>query len=123
MRIALLGIGFAPEMIAHAIMPHICFSQSPKAKHDRVFDIARACGPDRDRAVGGVFMSADIIQFIPRSHRDRAATDFSTIAFRSAPRSDDLTMDHVDTSPSESWPCEYCWPAEKENEPPHTIFP
>jgi hypothetical protein len=68
-------------------------------------------------------MSADIIQFIPRSHRDRAATDFPTIAFRSASRSDDLTMDHVDTSPSESWPCEYCGPAEKEIEPPHTIFP
>jgi hypothetical protein len=94
-------------MIAQAIMPHICFSQSPKAKHDRVFDIARACGPDRDRGVGGICMSADIIQFIPRPQRNRGPTDFSTIAFRSAPRPDDLTMDHVDTAP-----CEYLWPDE-----------
>jgi hypothetical protein len=85
-------------MIAQAVMPHICFSQIPKAKHDRIFDIARACGPDRDRGVGGICMSADIIQFIPRRHHDRAATDFPTIAFRSAPRPDDLTMDHVDTA-------------------------
>jgi hypothetical protein len=88
-------------MIAQAVMPHICFSQSPKAKHDRVFDIARACGLDRYRGVGGICMSADIIQFVSRSRHERAAPEFPAIAFRSAPRPDDLTMDHVDTSPCE----------------------
>ncbi len=52
-------------------------------------------------------MSADIIQFIPRSPRNRGQTDFPTIAFRSTPRRDNLAMDHVDTSP-----CEYRWPDE-----------
>jgi hypothetical protein len=92
-------------MIASAIMPHICFPQSTKAKHDRVFDIARACGLDRDRGVGGICMSAEIIQFVPRPHRNREPTDFPTIAFRSVLRPDDLTMDHVDTAP-----CEYLRP-------------
>jgi hypothetical protein len=104
-RIALSGIGFAPEMIAQAIMPHICFSQSTKAKHGRVFDIARACGLARDRGVGGICMSADVIQFIPRPNPAREPTDLPTMAFRFVPRSDDLTMDHVDTSP-----CEYLRP-------------
>ena len=50
-------------------------------------------------------MSAKIIQFAPRSHRERKEMEFSTIAFRSAPRPDDLTMDHVDTKPGECvWP-------------------
>jgi hypothetical protein len=43
-------------------------------------------------------MSAEIIQFIPRSRHERAAADFPTMIFRSAPRPDDLTMDHVDTA-------------------------
>jgi hypothetical protein len=30
MRIALAGIGFAPEMIATAIMPHILFMQKER---------------------------------------------------------------------------------------------
>ena len=50
-------------------------------------------------------MSAKIIQFAPRRHRRRKEKEFSAIASRSAPRPDDLTMDHVDTSP-----CEYVWP-------------
>ena len=50
-------------------------------------------------------MSAEIIQFIPRPNHGREATDFPTIAFLSVARADDLTMDHVDTSP-----CEYIWP-------------
>ena len=50
-------------------------------------------------------MSAEIIQFAPRPHRERREMASSTIAFRSAPRPDDLTMDHVDTSPGECvWP-------------------
>jgi hypothetical protein len=50
-------------------------------------------------------MSAEIIQFAPRPHRERREMEFSTIASRSAPQPDDLTMDHVDTSPGECvWP-------------------
>jgi hypothetical protein len=49
-------------------------------------------------------MSAEIIQFIPRPNHGREANDFPTIAFRSAARPDDLTMDHADT------PCEFFWP-------------
>jgi len=49
----------------------------------------------------GICMSANIIQFIPRPHHDREAADSLTIAFRSVARPDDLTMDHVDTSPCE----------------------
>ena len=66
-----------------------------------IFDIARACWLDCDRGVGGICMSANIIQFIPRPHHDREAADSLTIAFRSVARPDDLTMDHVDTSPCE----------------------
>ena len=54
-------------------------------------------------------MSAEIIQFIPRPNRDRGPTDVPSIAFRSAARPDDLTMDHVDTAP-----CEILWPASDE---------
>jgi hypothetical protein len=78
-------------------------------QHDRVSDIALIGRPDRNRGVGGSFMSARIIQFAPRPHRERKEMEFSTIASRSAPRPDDLTMDHVDTSP-----CEYVWPASGE---------
>jgi hypothetical protein len=49
-------------------------------------------------------VSAEIIQFI-RPDRKSGLTDFPTIAFRSAARSDDLTMDHADTAP-----CEYVCP-------------
>jgi hypothetical protein len=49
-------------------------------------------------------VSAEIIQFI-RPNRKSELTDFPTIAFRSAARSDDLTMDHADTAP-----CEYVCP-------------
>jgi len=74
-------------------------------QHDCVSDIALIGRPDRDRGVGGTLMSAKIIQFAPRPHRERKEMEFSTIAFRSAPRPDDLTMDHVDTSPGECiWP-------------------
>jgi hypothetical protein len=74
-------------------------------QHDRVSDIALMGRPDRDRDVGGSFMSAKIIQFVPRPDRERRAMEFSTIASRSAPQPDDLTMDHVDTKPGECvWP-------------------
>ena len=74
-------------------------------QHDRVSDIALIGRPDRDRGAGGTLMSAEIIQFVPRPNRRRKQMDSSTIAFRSAPRLDDLTMGHVDTSPGECvWP-------------------
>ena len=56
-------------------------------------------------------MSAEIIQFVPPPNRRRKEMDFSTIASRSAPRPDDLTMEHVDTSP-----CEYVWPDSHETQ-------
>jgi hypothetical protein len=46
-------------------------------------------------------MSADIIQFVPRSKRKRWLLEFAA-ATRSAFREDDLTMGHADTAP-----CEY----------------
>ena len=46
-------------------------------------------------------MSAEIIQFIRGPNRDGEHSDFPTIAFRSAPRPDDLVMDHADAVPSE----------------------
>jgi len=51
---------------------------------DRLPDIARACRPRCHRRIGGIPVSAEIIQFIPRPGRDDAPTDFPTIAFRSA---------------------------------------
>jgi hypothetical protein len=54
-------------------------------QHDRVSDIALIGRPDRDRGLGGAFMSAKIIQFAPRRHRERKEMEFSTIASRSAP--------------------------------------
>ena len=80
-------------------------------QHDRVSDIALMGRPDRDRGVGGSFMSAKIIQFVPRPNRRRKAMEFSTIASRSVPQPYDLTMDHVDTSP-----CDYVWPASHETQ-------
>ena len=70
---------------------------------DRVSDIARADRPDCNRDMGGIFVSADIIQFIPRPGKDQEQTDFPTIAFRSVVR--DLARDQVDTAP-----CEYVAP-------------
>jgi hypothetical protein len=51
--------------------------------------------------VGGIFVSAEIIQFIRGPRPDRQQSDFPTIAFRSVARRDDLVMDHADTAPSE----------------------
>jgi|GEM_PF-1534511 hypothetical protein len=62
-------------------------------------------GMARDRGLGGIFVSAEIIRFIARPDRNRGPTDFPTIAFRSATGPDDLTMDHVDTAA-----CEVVWP-------------
>lgn len=41
-------------------------------------------------------MSAEIIQFIRGSKRNRGHPEFPTIVFRSAALPDDLVMDHVD---------------------------
>jgi hypothetical protein len=51
-------------------------------------------------------MSADIIRFIPRPNHGHEPTDFPTIAFRSAVKSGDFVMDHVDTAPREPAPAE-----------------
>ena len=48
-------------------------------------------------------MSADVIQFIPRSRNVSDQADFPTIAFRSVVH--DLAGDRVDTAP-----CEYVEP-------------
>jgi hypothetical protein len=47
-------------------------------------------------------VSAEIIPFVPRLKRQREPMPFPPAALRSAPRPDDLTMDHADTAP-----CEY----------------
>ena len=46
--------------------------------------------------------SAEIIAFVPRPNRKREPVHFPPAVFRSTPRPDDLTMDHVDKPP-----CEY----------------
>jgi hypothetical protein len=51
--------------------------------------------------VGGIFVSAEIIQFIRGPKRHGEHSDFPTIAFRSAARPDDLVMDLADAAPSE----------------------
>jgi hypothetical protein len=70
-------------------------------QYDRVSDIARTGWPGCDRRVGGTFVSAEIIRFMPRPNRNGEPTDFPTIAFRSSAPPDDLGMDHVDTAPCE----------------------
>jgi hypothetical protein len=71
-------------------------------QHDRV--------SGRDRGVGGIVVSAEIIRFIRGPKRAREHSDFPTIAFRSAARPDDLAMDHADTAP-----CEYVRPDETDS--------
>jgi hypothetical protein len=86
---------------------HVSFEREDGARQDRISDLARIGWPDRDRIMGGIFVSAEINPFIPRPRcRSRLAT-FSA-ATRSAIRPDDLTMDHADTAP-----CEYLWPCEE----------
>jgi hypothetical protein len=50
--------------------------------NDRVSDIARTCRIDRYRGLGGVLVSAEIIQLMPRPGHDSERTDFPAIAFR-----------------------------------------
>src|SRR2546423_14562515 len=59
-------------------------------RHDRISDIARLGWSGRDRGVGGIFVSAEIIHFIPPPNPDRQHTDFYTIAFGSVALADDL---------------------------------
>jgi hypothetical protein len=80
-----------------------------RGRHDRLSDIARLGRIGRHRGVGGIFVSAEIIRFIRGPKHNRGQTDFPTIAFRSAVRPNDLTMDHSDTAP-----CEYVWPDQGE---------
>jgi hypothetical protein len=55
--------------------------------------------------MGGIRMTAEIIQFIPRPKHEREQTDFPTIVFRSA-LPDDPTKDRAD----DTAPCEYIQP-------------
>ena len=90
------GTRFAPQMICActAIMPHVSFFW--RDADDRLPDIARAHRPRCPRRIGGVFVSAEIIQFIPRPGHNDAPTDFPTIAFRSAAQ--DPAIAHTDAA-------------------------
>ena len=77
------------------------------ARHDRISDLARLGWPDRDRIMGGIFVSAEIIPFTPGPRCRREFVDFRARSL-SAVRPDDLTMDHADTAP-----CEYLSPCEE----------
>jgi hypothetical protein len=89
--IAPQGIGFAPEMTATGHAAH--------------FVLIGFCDRKRDGIKGGILVSADIIQFIPRPDRGRAPRDFQT-AFRFVIEFDDLSMGHADTAPCECVPLE-----------------
>jgi hypothetical protein len=52
--------------------------------NDRLPDIARACRIDRHRDLGELFVSAEIVQLMPRPGHDSEQTDFPAIAFRTA---------------------------------------
>ena len=82
-------------------MPHVSFW---KAADDRLSDLARARWPRRHRRIGGILMSTDIIQFIPRPKRDDVQTDFPAIALRSA-------RPHPATDPVDEAPDKHCGPA------------
>jgi hypothetical protein len=69
----------------------------------RLPDRACADATDPRRALGESFMSAEIIQFVPRQRRDHRPLDISHL-FRSRPHENDLVMDHADTAPCEVWP-------------------
>ena len=75
-------------------MPHVSFFW--RDADDRLPDIARAHRPRCPRRIGGVFVSAEIIQFIPRPGHNDAPTDFPTIAFRSAAQ--DPAIAHTDAA-------------------------
>jgi hypothetical protein len=63
--------------------------------------------------MGGIFVSADIIPFIPRPNHRNGLASFPRTSWSPVPP-DDLAMDHVDTLPFESiWPCEYLAPYEE----------
>jgi hypothetical protein len=99
------GIGFAPEMIAPTAIcrAFISLSEETDDRLPAVAGVDRTC---RNRHLGRIVMSADIIRFIPRPDTARERTDFPTIAFRSAVKPDELVMDHVDTAPCEHAPAE-----------------
>jgi hypothetical protein len=61
--------------------------------------------------VGGIVVSAEIIRFILGPKHYRGQSEFPTIAFRSVPRPDDLTIEDADTAP-----CEYVRPEAVESD-------
>lgn len=89
------GIRFAPQMIGASGRDHAARFFWSEAD-DCLPDIARAHRPHRHRRIGGVFVSVDIIMFIPRPKRGDMHTDFPAIAFRSTRRN--LVTDPVDAS-------------------------
>jgi hypothetical protein len=76
-----VGIGFAPEMIGLRSCRTFHFKREANGC---VPDIARACRIDRHRGLGGLFVSAEIIQLMPSPGCGSEQTDFPAIAFRSA---------------------------------------
>ena len=96
-----------PELIAAVIQYQRNTFAEGIFRNDRVSDLTRARRPDRNRVLGGIFVSAEIVQFIPRENRRSRQNDVAT-AFRPAIGPDDLTMDHVDTAP-----CEYVRPCKE----------
>jgi hypothetical protein len=68
----------------------------------RLSHCACADAIDPRRALGEFFVSAEIIQFVPRPRRDRQSDNGGLPRLR--PRPDDLVMDHADTAPCEILP-------------------
>jgi hypothetical protein len=71
--------------------------------HDRAPDSARIGRFGRDRGVGGIFVSAEILRLIARPDRFRGQTDFPMIASRSAAGPE---------NPIDMLPHEHVWPDE-----------
>jgi hypothetical protein len=65
-----------------AIMPHISICR--RETDDRLPDLDRAHRSCCHRRIGGIAVSAEIIQFIARPKRDDPQSDFPTIVFRAA---------------------------------------
>jgi hypothetical protein len=63
---------------------HAAHFHFKREANDRLSDIARACRIDRHRGVGGLLLTTEIIQLMPRPGHDSEQTDFPVIAFRAA---------------------------------------
>jgi hypothetical protein len=81
-------------------MPRIILF-TERTVHDRVFDLACADVPDRDRGVRRHGAIAEVVCFISRPHSDGVPSDFSTIVFSSA-----VARNARSTGPALATPCE-----------------